>query len=178
MTIPVPPPTPTPSPAADLSGLLAPPVLAWLAAKGFERASWLMPADDRGLIDPSQVTLDFDFGIGSDPLQKLGLRLVFAASAVLTETDKAAVSAYFAALGPFLQDEGPGDVDRVVILPRETLLAVEHQLRNHLNSLLMNAAAITLKCDEHGDLAQYLVQMESDSQSCLDLLHWISDRVT
>jgi hypothetical protein len=178
MTIPAPLPTPTPDPTADLSPLLAPPVLAWLVGKGFERACWLRPADDCEWIDPSRVTLDIDFGIASAPVDTLGLRLVFAASAALTETDKAAVAAYFASLGPFLPEGAAGDADRAVILPRETLLAVEHQLRNHLNSLLMNAAAITLKCDEHGDLAQYLDQMESDGQSCLDLLHWISDRVT
>ncbi|WP_146907118.1 hypothetical protein [Arenimonas daejeonensis] len=62
-------------------------------------------------------------------------------------------------------------------LPRELLLAVEHQLRNHLNSLLMNAAVVSLRCGDQGGLDPYLDQMECDGQNCLELLRWISDRV-
>lgn len=169
--------TPAPNPDADLSRLLAPSVLAWLAERGCGQATWRVPAECPTNTDPAMPSLDFDFDIGPAPGHRVGLRLVFGTAIALTEADKAAVSAYLAALGPFLREAAPGEAERVVTLPRELLLAVEHQLRNHLNSLLMNAAVVNLKCSGQGGLDQYLDQMECDGRNCLELLRRISDRV-
>lgn len=170
-------PAPNPNPGADLSRLLAPPVLAWLAERGCGQATWRTAADLPTSADLAMPSLDFDFDIGPAPGHRVGLRLVFGTAIALTEADKAAVSAYLAALGPFLSGSAPGEAERVVTLPRELLLAVEHQLRNHLNSLLMNAAVVSLRCGDPGGMDPYLDQMECDGQNCLELLRWISDRV-
>ena len=164
----------TPDTGAELAPLLAPPVLAWLAARGCRQASWCTVDDALASVDRSRHSMDFAFGIGPAPGQRVGLRLVFNTAAALTEADKAAVSAYLAALGPFLCVTAPGDADRHVILPREALLALEHQLRNHLNSLLMNAAVIALRCEGQSGVDPYLEQMECDGQNCLELLRWLS----
>lgn len=68
----------------------------------------------------------------------------------------------------------PGPDDGMLTLPRETLLAVEHRLRNHLNSLLMTAAALSLR-GEAQDGADLYDQMERDVRACLELLRGLSD---
>ena len=169
-------PLPIPNPAmiADPLGGFAPPVLAWLAGKGCEQIQPLVAGVPRAPVASDRWVLDFEFDIGPVPLALQGVRLVFGTAAALTETDKAAVHAYLAAIGPFLRDAAPGDADAWVALPRETLLAVEHQLRNHLNSLQMNAAALAMNCDGRAGLEPYLDQMECDGQNCLQVLRWIS----
>ena len=71
----------------------------------------------------------------------------------------------------------PGPSDRLPALPRETLLALEHQLRNHLNSLLMTAAALSMRCEGQDGLELY-DQMERDVRHCLDLVRGLSDTAT
>lgn len=69
---------------------------------------------------------------------------------------------------------GPAPADDLLTLPRETLLAVEHRLRNHLNSLLMTAAALSLRGEGQGGADLY-DQIERDVRACLDLLRELSD---
>ena len=74
-------------------------------------------------------------------------------------------------------EAAPGQVDRVPALSSETLLALEHQLRNHLNSLLMTAAALSMRCEGQDALDLY-DQMERDVRNCLDLVRGLSDTAT
>ena len=48
------------------------------------------------------------------------------------------------------------------------MVEVEHQLRNHLNSLFMNAGVLGLRCEDRTDISAILDQMESDAVGCLD----------
>ena len=78
-------------------------------------------------------------------------------------------AAYLAALAPFLSSRAPAQRDPWVTLSRETLLVVEHQVRNFLNSLLMNAAVLSLHTGHEGR-DPVLEQIESDGQRCLDVV--------
>lgn len=99
------------------------------------------------------------------------LHLVSATVAALAQADEAAVRAYLAALQPFLREGPPAPAEPAVALSQETRLAMEHRVRNHLNSMLMTAAALSLKCEGQDGVDVYLDQMELDSRHCLELLH-------
>ena len=96
------------------------------------------------------------------------LRLHFRPSPGLTPDEGQMLADYLSGLAPFLAG-GPGERDPWVTLSRETLLMVEHQLRNHLNSLLMNAGVLSLHAGINGH-DPVLEQMESDGKRCLDMI--------
>ena len=72
-------------------------------------------------------------------------------------------------LSPPLEGETP-HTDGAMVLTRAELLALEHRLRNHLNAILMTAAALALQCQPPGCADAYLDQMDAEVQRCLDLL--------
>jgi hypothetical protein len=67
----------------------------------------------------------------------------------------------------------PGDR---VTLPREELQVLVHDLRNHLNSLLMNAGAVAALCRDGGRAERFVTQIETDGEKCAQALRDLSDR--
>jgi hypothetical protein len=75
--------------------------------------------------------------------------------------------------------ERPGEVSApgpTVTLPREELQVLVHDLRNHLNSLLMNAGAVAAMCKDGGRAERFVTQLESDGEKCAQALRDLSDR--
>ena len=59
----------------------------------------------------------------------------------------------------------PAPGERVTI-PRQELQAVLHDLRNHLNSMLMNAGVLASHCRTNEKAARYAAQLEDDGDKC------------
>lgn len=153
--------------APELARLFPPAVRIWLIHHGCEDARWV-PVDDRS--PPEGVTyLDFMVDLANSPLRWLVLRLHFSSGRGLTPTQKEWLGDYLSGLAPFLGATDPALRDPWLSLSRETLLVVEHQIRNHLNSLLMNAAVLSLHVGAAGP-DPVLEQMEADGQRCLDIV--------
>ena len=147
---------------------LVPPVLrAWLATHGCDDAHWV-PADDR----PPRAAgafVDFPLDLAGSALPWLVLRLHFRDGAALPPADRRALAQYLDGLAPFLATAAADADDPWVTLSRETLLVVEHQVRNHLNSLLMGAAALSMNAGGP-EPDPVLEQIENDGLRCLDLV--------
>ena len=154
--------------APDLARLFPPAVRTWLLARGCDDAVWV-PAGARPPLGDGAVCHDFAVDLGNGPLRWLVLRLHFGSGPGLTPDEQQRVAAYLAALAPFIGAGDPGVHDPWVTLSRETLLVVEHQVRNHLNSLLMNAAVLSLHAVAEGP-DPVLEQMETDGKRCLDIV--------
>lgn len=151
----------------ELARLFPPAVRTWLLARGCEGAQWV-PAGDRPAPPRGVVCLDFTVDFAISPMRWLVLRLQFGAAPGLTPDEGQMLADYLAALAPFLATATDAR-DPWVTLSRETLLMVEHQLRNHLNSLLMNAGVLSLHAGINGH-DPVLEQMESDGKRCLDMI--------
>lgn len=154
--------------APELARLFPPAVRTWLLARGCRDAAWV-PTGARPPTGEGNTCHDFAVDLGQGPLRWLVLRLQFGAGPGLTPDEQQRVAAYLAALAPFIGAGDPGVRDPWVALSRETLLVVEHQVRNHLNSLLMNAAVLSLHTGAEGP-DPVLEQMESDGKRCLDIV--------
>lgn len=152
----------------ELARLFPPPLRAWLVERGCDDAHWVAPGEPVPARE-RRSSVDFDVDMGSAPTRWLVLRLHFAEGQALAADEVRAVAAYLAALGPFLQAAVPPVRDPWLTLSRETLLVVEHQLRNHLNSLLMNAAVLSLRSGAP-ESDPTLEQMENDGRRCLDVV--------
>lgn len=151
----------------ELVRLFPPAVRTWLLARGCEGAQWV-PADDRPTAPRGVLCLDFPMDFAASPMRWLVLRLHFRPAPGLTPDEGQMLADYLSGIAPFLA-AGPGERDPWVTLSRETLLMVEHQLRNHLNSLLMNAGVLSLHAGINGH-DPVLEQMESDGKRCLDMI--------
>ena len=63
-----------------------------------------------------------------------------------------------------------------VTLPRRELQALVHDLRNHLNSMLMNAGVMAVHCGAGEKVSRLSAQVEADGAKCAQALTTISDR--
>jgi hypothetical protein len=154
--------------APELARLFPPAVRTWLVARGCDDARWV-PAGDRPPPPEGVVCLDFAVDFAASPMRWLVLRLHFSQGPGLLPSEGQLLADYLASIAPFLGASGPDQRDPWLTLSRETLLVVEHQLRNHLNSLLMNAAVLSLHAGINGH-DPVLEQMETDGQRCLDMI--------
>jgi signal transduction histidine kinase len=68
-----------------------------------------------------------------------------------------------------------GDAE-IVRIPREELQALIHDLRNHLNSLLMNAGVLAAACQDRQRYGRYIDQVEQEGERCAEALRGLSDR--
>lgn len=153
--------------STDMEFLFPPPVLAWLRARGCEQIA-RVPARGEGAGGSQWV--EFDLDIGSSPGDGAALCLRLRDPAALDLHSRLMLADYLTALRPFLADIPSDAVKPGVTLPQATVVDVEHQLRNHLNSLLMNAGVLGLRCDDRADTRAVLDQMESDAAGCLGQL--------
>ena len=154
--------------APELARLFPPAVRTWLVARGCEDARWV-PADARPPPPAGAVCQDFAVDFSASPMRWLVLRLQFSGPTGLSPEEAQQLAGYLASLSPFLSASSPDTHDPWLTLSRETLIVVEHQLRNHLNSLLMNAGVLSLHAGINGR-DPVLEQMESDGQRCLDMV--------
>lgn len=154
--------------APELARLFPAAVRTWLVARGCDDARWV-PVGAIASPPEGATCLDFAVDMAGSPMQWLVLRLHFREGPGLSLAEQNQLAAYLSGLSPFLEAGGPGPRDPWLTLSRETLLVVEHQVRNHLNSLLMNAAVLSLHAGANGP-DPVLEQMESDGQRCLDML--------
>lgn len=165
-------------PDADLSQLFPPRLLGWLLGKGCVAGRWTAA---RNGAPPEQVpvpegqAVEFNFRIGSDPVVAVGLRLYFRSVDALDATGREALSNYLVAAGRLLPGAAPAAGDAVVSLPWQAVAAAEHQVRNHLNSLLMNAAALVIISGEPEGIDVFVEQMQRDVEKCLSVLHRLFD---
>ena len=155
-------------PSPEVGFLFPPPMLAWLKARGCEEIE-LVPADGAGAGGPDWV--EFDLDIGSSPGDGAMLCLRMRDPAALDLHSRLLLADYLTALRPFLDAVTPEAAQAWVTLPQATLVEVEHKLRNHLNSLFMNAGMVGLRCEDRTDLQPVFDQMESDAVGCLDQVH-------
>ena len=114
------------------------------------------------------VCQDFAVDFSASPMRWLVLRLQFSGAAGLSPDEAQQLAGYLASLSPFLGASAADARDPWLTLSRETLIVVEHQLRNHLNSLFMNAVVLGMRCEDRTDIEPILDQMESDAVGCLD----------
>lgn len=63
-----------------------------------------------------------------------------------------------------------------VTIPRQELQAVVHDLRNHLNSMLMNAGVLASHCRTNEKAARHAAQLEDDGEKCAQALRDLADR--
>ena len=154
--------------APELARLFPPVLRAWLAARGCEQARWV-PVGEPLPAQGGWDVQDFPIDLPSSALRWLVLRLHFSPGRGLAPEEHARIAAYLAGLAPFLAGWSPATKDPWVTLSRETLVVVEHQVRNFLNSLLMNAAVLSLRAGREGP-DPVLEQIESDGQRCLDVV--------
>lgn len=152
----------------ELARLFPPPVRTWLLARGCQDVRWV-PADARPPPPAGVVCQDFAVDFSASPMRWLVLRLEFRSAPGLSPAEGQMLADYLASMAPFLAASGPEPRDPWLTLSRETLLVVEHQVRNHLNSLLMNAGVLSLHAGINGR-DPVLEQMESDGQRCLDMI--------
>jgi hypothetical protein len=68
-----------------------------------------------------------------------------------------------------------GDTE-IVRIPRDELQALIHDLRNHLNSLLMNAGVVAAACPDRQRYGRYIEQVEQEGERCAEALRGLSDR--
>lgn len=155
--------------APELARLFPPVLRSWLAARGCDDARWV-PADERPPAPEGCRVFDFPIDLPGSPLRWLVLRLHFEPGCGLAPDERARVATYLAGLAPFLVGWSPATRDPWVTLSRETLVVVEHQVRNFLNSLLMNAAVLSLHAGRGNEPDPVLEQIESDGQRCLDVV--------
>ena len=155
------------TPIADATGLFPPRLLAWLALRGCIGIGWQPPPERlprRAATTPTVLVFEPGGAAG-----RLRPHLCFQPGGTLSAAESAQVSAYLAALFPLLGAVDPAPLPSVS-LAQDALVALEHRLRNHLNSLLMNAGVLALSCDSGPDLDPYVEQMQADAQSCLAVL--------
>ncbi len=68
------------------------------------------------------------------------------------------------------------DDEESITLPRQELQALVHDLRNHLNSMLMNAGVLAMHCGAGEKVSRLSGQVEADGAKCALALKTISDR--
>lgn len=166
-------PMPDAGPGVDLAQLFPPRLLAWLMGRQCVAARWTEPrhgAPPRELAVAEGQVVEFNFRIGSDPAVAVGLQLHFRGRGALDEAHREALSNYLVAAGRLLPGSSPATGERVVTLPWQAIVAVEHQVRNHLNSLLMNASALVLLGGERGGFDVFVEQMQRDADGCISAL--------
>lgn len=69
-----------------------------------------------------------------------------------------------------------GDDADAVRIPREDLRRLVHDLRNQLNSILMNAGVATRLCGDRERMARHVAQFETEGERCAQTLQSIADR--
>jgi hypothetical protein len=67
----------------------------------------------------------------------------------------------------------PGEL---VTIPRQELQALVHDIRNHLNSMLMNAGVLAVQSRANPSSARHAAQLEDDGEKCAQALRNLSDR--
>jgi hypothetical protein len=162
------------TPIADATGLFAPRLLGWLAARGCCGIGWEPPPDVLPRGEGTAAPRIFAFDAGCVPAEPRMLHLRFRPGVGLSMDEQTAIAAYLAVLMPLLPDADPGQ-PATVTLTREALLAVEHRLRNHLNSLLMNAGMLAMGAGHGPATDPFVEQMEADGQDCLAVLRLLVD---
>jgi hypothetical protein len=66
----------------------------------------------------------------------------------------------------------PGEL---VTIPRQELQALVHDLRNHLNSMLMNGGVLAAHCRSNEKAAHHAALLEEDGDRCAQALRKLSD---
>jgi len=177
MNFPPPIPKSETAPSINLQQLFPAHLFDWLRRRGCLAAYWAPPDGQPAAGERTGAVrrgVELCWIMASLPSPANELRLRFAAPDSLTEAELQALSAYLASLDPFLRESGTVAASGSLCIDRDTLVAMEHQLRNHLNSLLMNASALVLQFGRHEDLDRYVDQMQSDGDKCASVLHWLA----
>jgi hypothetical protein len=165
----------------DGSGLFAPSALQWLhghGCRGIHRLPDVAPGDM-----PDWITVPVGRHGGDESGWRFGWRdadgrerrllLAFDAPDALPPPARAALAGYLAFAGPCSGgDAGDGPA---VLVDRDDVAVRIHDLRNGLNSLLMNVAVMTTKLPPEERSGRFATQAQADGERCAALLQALAD---
>ena len=161
------------------AALFTAPVLQWLLRHGCRGA---IPVDGAAAgDDPEWTTLPvgphgspasgWRFGWRDDDGGDHRLLLVFTDRDALPAQARAALAGYLA----FAARCAGGGAGAAAIMDREQLSRAIHDLRNGLNSLLMNAAVLAAKLPPADRDGRFARQVQADGDRCATLLQALAD---
>jgi hypothetical protein len=160
-----------PDGAGPLSGWLAPALLDWLHAKGCTGISLLDGADrDDGVAWHDAPETGWRVPLGDD--HGSGVLLAFARSDQLTRSELDDVSALFERLHAFPLVP---DASNAVLVDHAEARRLIHDLRNGLNTVLLNASLIARAADATPALVRSAGFLESAGAACADHLNRLSE---
>ena len=168
----------------DGDGLFTAPVLQWLRRQGCRGVHPLGDADGPGDTDaPAWTTVaagshqapirGWRFGWRDAAGARRALLLDFAEPDQLPDASRALLAAYLDLAGRCL-DDGPGSAH---LLDRADASRKIHDLRNGLNSLLMNAAVMAVKLPPAEREGRFAQQVQADGERCAALLQELSEAI-
>jgi hypothetical protein len=159
--------------AGPLSAWLAPALLDWLHAKGCTGVTLLEHGDDDG--DDTVAWRDAPVPGWRVPLgdgRGSGVLLAFADKVQLGATEVDDVAALFQRLQAFpLVPDATG----AVLVDHAEVRRLIHDLRNGLNTLLVNASLLTRAVADNPALARSSEFVESAGNACADTLNRLSE---
>lgn len=168
------------TPADDgIDRLFTAPVLQWLHRRG---CRGVVPLDvDAPAAPPAWTTApvgrhDADasgwrFGWTTPEGRARHVLLEFVAADALADADRAALSGYLALAGACAD----GAAGPALLVDRDAAAARLHELRNAVNSLLMNASVVVVKLPPEHREGRFALQVPQDGERCARLLQAFAD---
>ena len=168
----------------DGDGLFTASVLQWLRRQGCRGVHPLGDGDGLGDTDApvwttvaagpqKAATRGWRFGWRDAAGARRALLLDFAEPDQLPDASRAALAAYLHLAGRCLGD-APGSAH---LLDRTDASQKIHDLRNGLNSLLMNVAVLTTKLAPADREGRFAMQVQADGERCAALLQSLNDAI-
>jgi hypothetical protein len=158
------------------------PLLEWLRRRG---CRGMHPLRD-GLASPPDVdwitlplgrhdsaVTGWRFGWCADDGTPRGVLLDFLDPGDLPEDDRRALTGYLALAGPCADGvDGPA-----ALVDRDAVATHLHDLRNAVNSLLMNAAVVTMKLPPEHRASRFVTQIPQEGERCAQLLQALAESI-
>jgi hypothetical protein len=171
------------TPAREFTTLLSPAVAGWLSARGCESVA-VLPADAAlraGEPATAEVLPDghaIEFRLtphDADVAGAVRLQLKVNDTAAFSTADLDALGAYLTAVVRFPLDGTTTRSDTAVLVPNDVLRRHVHDLRNHLNSMLMSASVVSSQCKDPVRYGRYIEQVETEGDKCARALTQLSE---
>lgn len=171
--------------SAGTPAIFTAPVLHWLLQRQCRGVHVLVGASRRGDSDCEWITApvgphgnDVDgwcFRCDGEDGSERRLLLAFAQPEALSPRERAQLAGYLE-FATACADAG-GDGDAVALLPRDEIGRHIHDLRNALNSLLMNVAVIATKLPPKDRAGRFATQAQADGERCAARLQALAEAI-
>ena len=168
------------SPDGPGGDLFTAPVLQWLQRRGCGGVHALDDDDDdaprwrTAQVGPHGSDVSgWRFGYRDETGAGHGILLGFAERDALSADERTTLAGYLALAGP-CADAGRGPA---VLVDRDAVSQRIHDLRNGLNSLLMNVAVLGTRLPEAERQGRFAKQVQIDGERCATLLQALADIV-